>query len=467
VSVSPLAGSNCRGRLLAGRLARAHLAAGAVVAVLALVMVASLGAPSAARADYQPTSAEYTQIGQFLAKGGAAPGTAGMDCGSGCQSLMAAQAALPPNSRGGLIRRGLAALRTNVGELPKSRLLSPVGLSIATGWRVGNLANSKFLHLGWNYEEDAEWTQPRAYFCQDPDGCPRTWGVFVETGEWFILWWFQSSASHGWTDTYVEEGPDDGCTVDIRPPVPPWPFAPRVGTEPLSCRKNPCCWPPVYGTNVGVGYATKTEEDILGDADIVPYTDQPYDRWTQNWDGAPADGDEVIAETPGVLDSASGVDQELAKDFILSQFTSTVDNPQVVADRTTTILDNQSDENKRGTTEDIIEDCSVPLWHYTNANAAQLIYTQQRLFASQPNPPHPSGAFATTITPLDDWTQSSLGAHLGIASAQAWVLMCWDVGPNRAFRPEGTPDYWYIPADSGDEVRVAVAAWGFNPMPAN
>jgi hypothetical protein len=46
--------------------------------------------------------------------------------------------------------------------------------------------------------------------------------------------------------------------------------------------------------------------------------------------------------------------------------------------------------------------------------------------------------------------------------------MCWDSGPNRAFKPEGTePDYWYLPGPYPSTKKVDVAAWGYNPMPAN
>ena len=107
------------------------------------------------------------------------------------------------------------------------------------------------------------------------------------------------------------------------------------------------------------------------------------------------------------------------------------------------IVDEHAEETRGNATgEEISENCSVPLWHYTDAEVAALIFTQQNMFTSEPVGSHPSGVFATDITPLDSGrTQAELATYLGIASAEAWVLLCWDSGPNRAFRPEGTPHY--------------------------
>ena len=444
---------------------RSNLLPQASTAFLALVVafVVSAGAPAAARAQYQPSPGEFTQIAQFLAKGGAAPGTVSMQCGSDCQDLMTAQAALPTTSRGSMIRRGLTELRTKVGELPKARVLGPVALTAVMAWRIGSEANSKIFHFGVPTEEDPTWTQPTAQFC--PDGCFLSRGVSVDPGEWYVQWYYQSSASYGYQNTYIEETPE-GCPVSIRPPIPPWPFKPKEGAS-QGCVKNPGEWPPIYGDNIGVGFTTD-ETGILQDGESEPWTGQPYDKWTQSWPDAPADGDEVITETPDALDSASGIEEELARDFIYSQFTSTVEDPQEVIQRTTTVLDEHAEE-KRGTTTEITEECSMPLWHYTFASSASSIFNSQTMFTSPENPPHPSGVFATTITPLDgNWTQARLTEHLGIDSAEAWVLMCWDSGPNRAFKPEGTePDYWYMPGPYPSNRRVDVAAWGYNPMPAN
>ncbi len=447
---------------------RPSFAPKAVTAFLAVVLtiVVTAGAPSAARAQYTPTSGEFTQIAQFLAKGGAAPGTVNMQCGSDCQDLVTAQAALPATSRGSMIRRGLAELRTKVGELPKARVLGPVGLTAVTAWRVGSEANSKIFHFGVPSEEDPTWTQPTAHFC--PDGCFLSRGVSVDPGEWYVQWYYQSSAAYGYQNTYVEETPE-GCPVSIRPPIPPWPFKPKEGAS-QGCVQNPGQWPPIYGDNIGVGFTTD-ETGILQDAESEPWTGQPYDIWTQSWPDAPADGDEVIDETPDVVDGASGIEEELARDFIYSQFTSTVEDPQAVIDRMITVVDEHAEETRGNATgEEISENCSVPLWHYTSAANAPLIFGSQEMFTSPPvsDPPHPSGVFATDITPLDPGrTQAELTTYLGIASAKAWVLLCWDSGPNRAFRPEGTPHYWYMPGPYPGNKTVSVAAWGLNRMPAN
>ena len=450
-----------------GRSLRLDLVPRASTAFLAffVAFVVSVGAPSAARAQSEPGPDEFTQIAQFLAKGGAAPGTVNMQCGSDCQGLMSAQAALPATSRGSMIRRGLVELRTKVGELPKARVLGPVGLTAVTAWRIGSEANSKIFHFGVPTEEDPTWTQPTAQFC--PDGCFLSRGVSVDPGHWYVQWYYQSSASYGYQNSYVEETPQ-GCPVSIRPPTPPWPFKPKEGAA-QGCLTNPGEWPPIYGDNIGVGFTTD-ETGILQDGESEPWTGQPYDTWTQSWPDAPADGDEVIGETPDALDSATGIEEQLARDFIYSQFTSTVEDPQEVSERLATVLGaNTVATRPELTKEDIKENCSVPLWHYTFTNRAQSIFGSQSMFTSQENPPHPSGVFATTITPRNaDWTQPELVDHLGIESAEAWVLMCWDSGPNRAFRPEGTePDYWVLPGPYPSTEKVDVAAWGYNPMPAN
>ncbi len=429
------------------------------------LVITGITAP-AARADYQPTSQEFTQIAQFLAEGGAAPGTAGMPCDTGCQSLMASQGALPQNARGNLIRQGLAALRTDIKTLPLPRVLAPVPLALATGWRIGNGLNAKFLHLGWAYEESPEWTQPTAHFCED--GCSLTRGVSVDHGQWFITWYFDSGASHGYQNTYVEARPD-GCDT-AGPPTPPWPFTPRDG-DLISCRKNPCCWPPIYGENQGVGYATTKESDILQGAELVPYVGQPYDKWTGNWNGSPGSGDAVVEDAPDVMDNASGVAEELARDFIYDQLAAGQgEDPLQALHDTDELLESPHRQEPTGDTEDIVRDCAVPLWHYTEDFRAIEIYVSKALIASPENPPHPEGGFATTITPLDpDWTQPSLALHLfdEVKPTDSWVLMCWNVGQNRRFRPTGTePDYWYTPGTAGNPVPVAPAAWGFNPMPA-
>jgi hypothetical protein len=417
-----------------------------------------------AQAGYQPTDVQLTQVAQFLAHGGAAPATAGMDCDAGCRGLVAAEAALPNNSRGGLIRRGLAALRTRVGELPKARLLTGLGLSFITGWRIGSGINSKFLRLGATSEENAERLSPTAHFCEA--GCALSRGVWVGSGQWYIVWYFQSSAAHGYQDTYVEEGPD-GCPVSIRPPTPPWPFVPRAGGS-VGCLKNPGEWPPLYGDNVGLGYSTTSESDILQGGKFVPWTDQPYDIWSRSWDGAPADEDDLVQQTPGALDGASGIDEQLARDFIYSRFSDTVDDPQETLRRTAEILASDETEQVGAPATEIVRDCTVPLWHYTSAANASLIYLERTLTASREDPPHPAGAFATTITPLDPgWTQRRLALHLfaEVKPADAWILICWDVGANRRFRPEGTePDYWYSPGAAGSEVPIEPAAWGRNRM---
>jgi hypothetical protein len=442
-------------------------------AFLALVVafVVSAGAPSAARAQYEPSSTEYTQIAQFLAKGGAAPGTVNMQCGSDCQDLMTAQAALPATSRGSMIRRGLVELRTKVGELPKARVLGPVALTAVTAWRIGSEANSRIFHFGVLTEEDPTWTQPTAQFC--PDGCFLSRGVSVDPGEWYVQWYYQSSASYGYQNTYVEETPQ-GCPVSIRPPIPPWPFKPKEGAS-QGCVQNPGQWPPIYGDNIGVGFTTD-ETGILQDGESEPWTGQPYDKWTQSWPDAPADGDEVIGETPDVMDSASGVEEELARDFIYHQFSEEVQDPLQPVRDVEEILDSESTEAKKAPTEDIKRDCSVPLWHYTDAGAAESIFEDKSIDASEEQWPYPSGPYATIITPLDPrYTKESLANTLYGPSmnVDAWLLLCWDDGPNRRFKPltggpapVEEPKYWYIPAQGGTPVPVEPAAWGLNPMPS-
>jgi hypothetical protein len=100
---------------------------------------------------------------------------------------------------------------------------------------------------------------------------------------------------------------------------------------------------------------------------------------------------------------------------------------------------------------------------------AQTIHATRTIIASAAVGYHPSGAYTTTVTPLDPgWTETDLAQYLwgGPRDMSAWVLLCSN--QNSSFRREGPPapaDRWYAPGPAGEPVPIVPAAWGDNPMP--
>jgi len=158
-------------------------------------------------------------------------------------------------------------------------------------------------------------------------------------------------------------------------------------------------------------------------------------------------------------------------------------NPDPLPSPTEVALDNPQ-TTKTETTAEILSQCGTPLWHYSDATSAAQIYGSNSLISSDDNPPFPSGAYSSTIAPVQPgWTQSTLSAHLfqdSSKASSAWVLFCSNqnpqfttpvpgalVGPPEPGDPAGSgqSDYWYAPAPGGQLVIVYPQAWGPTGLP--
>lgn len=176
---------------------------------------------------------------------------------------------------------------------------------------------------------------------------------------------------------------------------------------------------------------------------------------------------------------APGADVDTSTSITLNVNPDPLPSPAEVA------LDNPNTTKSQTTTE-VLDQCGTPLWHYTDPTSAAQIYNSNSLISSDENPPYPSGAYSTTIAPVQPgWTQSTLSAHLFQNSSQpssAWVLFCSNqnaefttpvpgasVGSPEPGDPPGSgqSDYWYAPGPGGQLIMVYPQAWGPTGLPAN
>jgi hypothetical protein len=221
---------------------------------------------------------------------------------------------------------------------------------------------------------------------------------------------------------------------------------------------------------------------------FLPTTFGPTDQVEYPVDGNAGQGPEPSAEEfTQRLGDALATDQYP----ILNEWLNHQIDPDNYADPTDTtsqvrtVLDSPG-THKEETTDQILNECGTALFHFTSSANAELIYNEPLVESSEPDPPYPSGFFASTLTPVaSGWTQEKLSLHLFQTSqkpSSAWDMFCTSLdpsfrnpvpgakpGPPSPLRPDqsGESDYWYIPAPGGADIPVHPIAWGPTLVPAN
>jgi hypothetical protein len=120
------------------------------------------------------------------------------------------------------------------------------------------------------------------------------------------------------------------------------------------------------------------------------------------------------------------------------------------------------------------KDCDTPLFHYTSLKAAAGIVAQSAIVSSAANGPYPSGAYATTISPLQALArytyQDELAWHLFSEAERPvswWLELCADENPSFGPTPNVPPerlDFWNAPAPPNVPVPIVIAGAGPNPL---
>jgi hypothetical protein len=334
------------------------------------------------------------------------------------------------------------------------------------GWKIGTGINGKWLHIGFpppppQTDQWADMGDPMVYLHDAGDVSSRWYSygrARLGPNEWdwnkFLVplpktgWYLGGGAGDMHT---VYDGHETYCSRPYSVPESPWELVTEPGFN--ACIYWPDVGPDPWDTRPGGLMDLKAAYAPLRTPEGDPLSDpDDYDGQT-----APGTINTPAPPWPGQEEMERRVRAELASGR----------NPELV-DLIDHMLGGPSPDPLEETLE-FQQQCGVMLWHYTDFNAAALIVGSSTLRSSAARDGYPSGAYTTTITPVDPrYSQTTLAQHLfgEQRPVEAWVLLCSRQNPS--FRPvgiAGADDYWYAPAPAGEFVPIAPAGTGATPMP--